>query len=204
MKINESSKRAIENAIKDAEKQTDAEIVPVIVEKSSDYAEVTFSGALLVMFIASFIYFLFSKFPNTYLLLTIQFFALIIGYWFFQSAPEMKIFLTSDRKIEEKVYKKAQQVFMENGLGRTEDSVGVLILISLMEKKIQILADHTITDCVDDDFFDIIINEILIEVKDDHLTEGLIKGIRTLGSQLATVIPAVKGKDELPNKVIIE
>jgi len=204
MKINESSKKAIENAIKEAEMNTDAEIVPVIVQSSSDYAEVTFSGSMLFMFIASFIYFLFSKFPNTYLLLTIQFFALLIGYWFFQVSPEIKIFLTSKRKISEKVYQKAQQVFMENGLGRTEDNTGVLILISLMERKIQILADHYISDRVSEDFFDRIVQEILQEVKDDHLTEGMIKGIKQLGQELSRVSPAVKGKNELSNKLIIE
>lgn len=204
MKINESSKKAIENAIKEAEKSTDAEIVPVIVNSSSDYSEVTFSGAILFMFIASFVYFLFSKFPNTYILLTIQFFALLVGYWFFQMSPEVKIFLSSRRKIKEKVYQKAQQVFMENGLGRTENSTGVLILVSMMEKQIQILADHRISDNVAADFFDRIVEEILSEIKDDHLTEGMIKGIKQLGQELSRIVPVSSEKNELSDKLIVE
>lgn len=204
MKINESSKKAIENAIREAERNTDAEIVPVIINYSSEYPEVTFSGAILVMFTVSFIYFLLSKFPNTYLLLTIQFFSLLIGYWFFQISPEVKVFLSSKRKIKEKVQQKAQQVFMENGLGRTQNSTGVLILVSLMERQIQILADHRVSDRVPKDFFDQVVTEILAEIKDGHLTEGMIQGIKRLGERLAKDFPAQLDKNELSDRLIIE
>ncbi len=204
IKISETGKKAISNTISETEKTTDAEIVPVIVQTSSNYPEVTFSGSLLFMFIVSFIYLLISKFPNTYLLLTIQFFAIITGNWLINISPELKIKLCSKRTISEKVYKRALQAFYEHGLGNTENQVGVLIFVSLLEKKIEIVTDEFLKDKLSQAYLDQLVSQIITEFKEDHIVEGLIKGIKTLGQELTKIAPATKQKNELNNDVILE
>jgi len=204
VKVTETGKKAISNSIKDVEKLTDAEIVPVIVEHSSEYPHLIFSGSIITMFTSAFIYLLITKFPNTYILLTIEFFGFSIGYWIFNLFLELRIRMASDLTINKSVYKRALQAFYEHGLGNTDEKTGVLILVSIMEKKIQIITDQGIKDKISQDFLDSVIAEILLEIKDGQLTEGIIKGIRLLGSELAKIVPATREKNELSNNLIIE
>jgi len=53
------------------------------------------------------------------------------------------LFLSSGRK-EAEIHKKAEQIFYQNHLDRTIDKTGILILLSLLERRIYILADEGI------------------------------------------------------------
>ena len=115
-----------------------------------------------------------------------------------------RVFLT-DQQIEYEVKEKAITSFFEQGLYKTRDATGVLFLISLLEKKVYILADKGIYEKIKQEKLDNLAFNISRGVKTDQATEALCKAIIECGEILEKYFPIKKDDiNELSNKVIIE
>ena len=114
------------------------------------------------------------------------------------------LFLTEHIK-NTAVRKKALSSFYERGLHKTRDETGVLFLLSLLEKKVYILADKGIYEKISQETLDRYAKEISTGIKNKTSAESLINAIKDSGSILSKNFP-IKPDDtnELSNSVIFE
>jgi putative membrane protein len=105
-----------------------------------------------------------------------------------------------------KVKLRAEQAFYKHGLHDTKARTGILILVSLLERRVHVLADKGINDCVPAGTWDGLVNGIIDGIRTGQATDAICAAIAKCGAILAQVSPAGSGDnpDELPDELIQE
>lgn len=219
--FSEEEEKQINEAVKDAEKTTSAEIVPVLTDASGGYdrAEDLF-GLVIALLCTAVLWVLFQDIDRSaawttennpslvynlaYVLLTVA------GIFVLGAALASKIWfvrhLFAPRSLMKKnVARGAQRAFYEYGLSKTGESTGICIYISLFERMVHVLGDVTISEKLTDSDFKEVKDTIISGFKKEGTrAEGLCKGISLCGKKCAEHFP-VKEDDvnELPNTLRI-
>jgi putative membrane protein len=204
MKIYKKDLETIKEVIKSAETKTSGEIVPVIVKQSDDYLYSHYLCALLYTFIGVILTFC-EALPKTQVSPIIYITIMAIVGYSLPKISSLKRALLNKKERDEEVNQKALQTFFTNNLHRTKDGTGILIFISLLERKVQILGDHGINKKVDQNFWNDEVDKLVQSIKEDNLIEGLSQVISTLGDKLAEHFP-IQSDDtnELKNELITD
>lgn len=196
----------INELLLEAEKKSHSELVPMVVERSDDYPAAHFRSAIIVSFIFSLVlYFSPLTIINPIYFLWIQVPGLFLGYLLGNVSWVTKL-LTTKREIEVEVYQRAIEAFFEHNLHMTERHNGVLIFVSLLEHKIQIITDSAVKAKIDQKIWDEIVNDFGHKVSKYTLTEALKEAISSAAVVLEKYFP-LEGKEksnELKNDLILE
>jgi putative membrane protein len=205
MIISNKEKLLINKLIEESEKRTQSEIVPMITHHSDLYPAAHFRSAIIMSFLFSLIlYFSPMDIINPIYFLWIQIPGLYVGYFLGHFSFFKRLLITKD-EINLEVNQKAYEAFFHHNLHLTENHTGVLILISIMEKKIKILTDVGISKKVDQKIWDEIIFQFTNKIKQGHFVEGLAQSIESVTAVLETYFPSTGEKtNELSNELIIE
>ena len=204
----------IQQAVREAERHTRGEIVPMVVERSARYQEARYRAGILFAILALTILLTMEwqwmpwdwQVTNAGWLLLSVLAAYGIGYWLGAFAPVIRL-LTSDQRMAYKVGLRAKQAFLEHDLHRTELGTGVLILVSLLEHRIEILTDQPILDRVPQHSWEAMVQLIRHGFHTGKPVESLCQAIQICGQILAEFFPAEPAgpnPNELPNKLIPE
>ena len=87
---------------------------------------------------------------------------------------------------------------------RTHGRTGVMVYLSMREHRAEIVADEAIASRVDADVWGKAMADMLAEIRQGHIGEGLAAGVRDVGEVLAEHFP--RGEDdvnELPDRLIL-
>jgi putative membrane protein len=195
----------IQQAVIAAERRTSGEIVPMIVSASGRYAEVELSGLVAGLVLGTLAAFLLHD-PwgavQTYLFWPVV--GAILGFAVF-SIPSVKRRLISKERIGDAVHTRSLAAFTGHGLHYTKAHTGILILASLLERRVVVLADRGINEKVEAGTWDEIVNTITENLKSSNGCDGFCKAIERCGEILARHFPrSADDRDELPNKLVTE
>ena len=194
----------ISKAVLEAEKHTTGEIVPMIVTQSDDYPGARWRLAIVIALLFGFLAYSFLGDYDPVWILWAQIPGLYIGYWLGAFGVILRPFLLSS-KIDEEVYQRALQAFITRDLHATKDRTGILIMVSLLEHRVEILADTGINAKVSGDTWQKIVSNMIGNIKSGDLAEGFCIAVRECGEVLAKDFPGTHDNpDEISNKVIIE
>ncbi len=193
MKISETDKEIISEAIKTAESKTSGEIVPVILGSSDFYPAAHFRLALIMGILASLICYYTYDFNDPIMLLFIQLPGMVVGYLLAYLNFFKRLF-TSQSEMDEEVFQRALEVFYKNKVSMTKDRTGIMIFISLLERKVEILADCGINEKVEKEYWNNMLNNLLSKIKTNDITSGLAEAIAECGRSLEKSFP-IKGDD---------
>lgn len=204
--ISTKEKEHIKKLITEAETRSHSELVPMIVSTSDIYPAAHWRAAIIVSFLFSLaLYFSPLAIINPIYFLWIQIPGLFIGYWM-GNIPAITRLLITKEEIECEVTQRAIEAFYEHNLHVTERHNGVLIFISLLERRIKIITDVGVKEKIDQKIWDEIVSDFSIEVKEKKFTEALINTIGASSAVLENYFPkaASSKKNELKNDIIIE
>ena len=92
------------------------------------------------------------------------------------------------------------------GCINTKGRTGILILVSLLERRVHVLADKGINDHVPAGTWDGLVNGIIDGIRTGQATDAICAAIAKCGTLLAEVSPADSGENpnELPDTLIQE
>lgn len=196
-------KARIEAAVKQAEGQTSGEIVPMIIDESYDYPRAEILGAGLFSLAAA------TSLSWAFLGESLWHFLWLFALCYFpfkqlvRRLPALKRRLIHPDEISAKVKEQAIVAFVEQGLHHTRDETGVLILLSLFEHRVYVLADRGINDLVSTDTWDEIVDTITSGIHRGAACDALCSAIQSCGQLLAGHFPIKSDdSDELPNLII--
>ena len=202
--LTQSEHDRISKAVLEAEKQTAGEIVPMIVSQSDDYPGARWRLAIVTALFFGFLAYLFLDDFDPVWILWVQIPGLYIGYWLSTFGAILQPFLAS-AKIDEEVHQRALQAFFSHNLHATKDRTGILVMASLLERRVEILADTGINAKVSKDKWQEIMTDMIARIRSDDLTEGFCIAVHECGAVLAKDFPGTHDNpDEISNKVIIE
>lgn len=209
--MSEADLRAIESEIRSIEKKTCAEIVPVIVRSSSNYNQASVTITMFGLFSFAFLWEVFAT--NLYwdsLIKAASLFVFGLGIVFFllprlANLLWMKRLLTVRSEELEQCWKRAKIEFYENCVNETQDKVGVLIFISILEKSVIILADKTIAQKLPQDVWQKAVDAMLEGFRQKNMGLAFKNGLAQCSNLLAENFPVkLDDVDELANNVVIK
>lgn len=192
-RLSPREEEAIREAVRRAEEKTSGEIVPMVVPASSSYAEVDLIAGFIGLAGASVASVWFLPDPQYLILFPLQLAGWAVGVLACRLFPVVKRALLSRRVAQEEVLERALRAFQDLGLHRTRDRTGVLILVSLLEHRVQVLADTGINARVKPGAWDRVVQTVLEGVRKGDLCAGLCEGIAACGEILAAEFPIQPG-----------
>ena len=198
----EDEKERLRQAVVAAESRTAGEIVPMIVTSAARYTEIELLGVVTGLFAGLLVEWFWSDpWGSSYF----QLWPVIgaFGGFLISRLTAVKRILASKERIREAVHTLALASFTDQGLHHTRDHTGILILISLLEHRVEVLADRGINQKVSPGTWDEIVHSITAGIKSGHPCDAYCKAIERCGDILATHFPRqADDKDELSNRLV--
>jgi len=201
---NEEQER-IQQAVMAAEKKTSGEIVPMVVSASGRYAEVELSGLVIGLVLGTLAAFIWHD-PwgsvQTYLLWPVV--GAVLGFAVC-SVPRFKSRLIPKHRVADAVHGRSLAAFTGHGLHYTKAHTGILILASLLERRVVVLADQGINEKVQPGTWDEVVQILTNGLRSANACDAFCKAIERCGEILEQHFPrSPDDQDELANKLVTE
>lgn len=198
-------KERLKATTQEVESRTIGEIVVMVVERSDHYIEAEVLGGILLAGLLSLLLTLLFFHASVWSFVPLGFLFFFPCRLLFKRVETFKRLLIGIRRKEEAVRLRAERAFFERGLYRTKRNTGVLFFLSLLEKKIWVLADRGIYEKMDQKTLNRFADEVSRGIREGRACEALTHAIRGIGDLLSRHFPTtLDDTDELPDEVITE
>ena len=209
--LSDEERRKVEATVREAEKNTSGEIVPMVVSASYHYPMADVVGAvafalplsLLLTYLIGIGFWIGGQ--NLWLFLGVFAALFAVLHTLVKHWPRLKRIFISGREIDEEVEEAAITAFYREGLHRTRDETGVLVFISVFEHRVWILADRGINARVKEGQWEEPVGMIVDGIKQHRPADAICEAISRIGDILSEHFP-VKPDDtnELNNLIVDE
>lgn len=199
----EEEQSRIKAAVQACEARTSGEVVPVIVDAAYDYPKTEIIGggsfAVGLALFANWFYVGASHWVFPVVLLALYYPCVLL----IRFLPALKRSMISPVELDAEVREKALVTFVEHGIYRTRGGSGILILISLFEHRVFVLADAGINDRVPLHTWEEIVATVTKGIVEKRACDALCEAINRCGDLLAHEFPRQDDDhNELPNLII--
>lgn len=196
-KFDKSAGDAIAAAIREIEKQTNAEMVVVVRGRSGVYRHADYLFGAIVALIGL-VFVLFSPIEfHTYWIPFDVIALFIAGSWISSRGDWVRRTFTSKKFRANAARVGASAMFYEAGIANTSAENGMLVYLSLLERRLEVIADRGILKAVPPLKW----NQCVFEMKQigkEPTPQKFIEGLRMTGKLLAEHLPAT---GENPNEL---
>lgn len=211
----------ISAAVHAAESGTSGEIVTILSDQSDDYADIALwwaAGvallALIALCVMPHVYlgmvdralgrWAVDWTPRAVLEVALTFASLkFAGMWLLQLWRPVRLWLVPSSVKTRRVRARAVQCFRTAAERRTAGRTGILLYLSLAERRAEIVADEAIHMRVDADAWGQAMADLIVPVRAGRVADGLIAAIGDIGTILAEHLPrAADDVNELPDRII--
>lgn len=211
--------KRVTNAVEQAEARTSAEIVPVIAQASDSYDRPEdVAGLWLAALAIAGMWFVVParvQVPGSWevasswtwlvLLLGAALVAFLIGAFAASQIDWLRKVFTPKSQMNSAVLIRASQVFFDNRIHHTDCGTGVLIYLSLYERKAVVLGDETVTEKLGTAGLEKICNDLTAHLKSgQNVVDAMCKTIEVTGDQLGSVLPRSSTDQNELKDVLIE
>jgi putative membrane protein len=183
--------------VREIEKETDAELVIVVRARSGSYRQVDLlCGALLAY--AGLLFLLFSPWTFAHYWVAVDV-ALLFALGFYISARSETIrrLMTTKKERADAVRMGAAAMFYEAGIANTASEMGVLIYLSLLERRLELIADRGVLKAAPPLEWNERVFELHKAGHRPHLP-SMLEALRDLGALLKRCLPPT---GENPNEL---
>ncbi|MFT7485556.1 MAG: putative membrane protein [Candidatus Paceibacteria bacterium] len=191
-------------AIEQAEKKTNGEIAVVVVERSDRHPAAHWISGLLWLVLGSALAAHWMPWEQPALFFCIQLGFGALGMALALALPGYRRGLVSEERATEMAQEQSLQEFFGLGLHKTSQGTGVLLFVSLFERRVIVLGDEGIDAKVEEHLWEQARNSVLEGVGRGELQSGLQQAVEAIGGVLAANFPPLEDNpNELPNHVIV-
>jgi putative membrane protein len=203
-RIDETACESLAGCVAEIEKYTDAELVIVVRARSGSYSHADYLAGALLAF-AGLLFLLFSpiNFHQYWVAIDVAL-LFVLGAFVSARTHAIRRVLTTRKFRERAVRTGAAAMFYEAGIANTQAELGVLVYVSLLERRLEVIADRGVLQAVPALEW----NESLFELHQAGRASefnSLLKSLRLLGALLAAYLPMTgDNPNELPDKPRVE
>lgn len=219
--LTEADREAVSAAVSAAEGHSAGEIVTIMAERSDNYHDVALVWSAAAAFIALGVL---SLAPQFYLglvdrimgswqsdwragqILSVGLFAAsakFLGMWLVQLWQPLRLALVPKPLKHARVRNRAVTSFKIGAERRTHGRTGVLIYLSLAERRAEIVADDAIAEKVSPEVWGAAMATLVGEIRAGRAAAGLVGAVTQVGAVLAEHFPRAEDDvNELPDRLI--
>jgi putative membrane protein len=200
VQFGEAVRARVAEAVRRAEQLSRGQLVPVVVERSDPYPEVRFRGGLLLAALATVLVLALRVPLGPAGLVLYQLAAGAAGALLSVWDPVERV-LAGQRAMEEAVRARAVRAFAEQGLHRTAEGTGVLVLASLFERRAVVLGDKGIHEKIGDAEWDRAVAALVAGMRRGDPGQGFVDAVALCGARLAEHFPRDPSARATPNEL---
>ncbi len=219
--LTQQDRTRIVEAVAAAEAQSAGEIVTIVTPQSDTYRDVALAWSIVIAFLALAAL---ELAPNFYLGLIERVLGLwahewtsrqvlgialtvaalkFLGMLLIMAWQPLRLTLTPAPIKSARVHARALTCFRIGAEGRTTGRTGILIYLSLAERRAEIIADEAIASKVTPEVWGDAMHALLAPIRKGQVGEGMVAAIGKVGTVLAEHLPrADDDENELPDRVI--
>lgn len=209
--LSDDERKRLDKLISEAEKHTDTQIILAVIKRSDSYAEIPWKAFALTASVAGMVVFVISLLLDYWIsqtdvliaitatIFTGAIFALITVF-----VPAVARIFLSTHRTEEEMQQYARSLFLEKELFATRKRMGILLLVSLFERKVVLIPDKGINNRLKQEEMQHIIAPMIQCLRNNELCKAFEEGLAQLSIALEAGELPEKYENELPNNIIEE
>ncbi len=195
LKFSDSDLEKIEKAVKEAEGETSGEIKVAFIRESYDYAKFELLFALIAGFLSLgvlmifpekieiFVKNMFWEYSPVYTAIFFGIFPFLIItiFYLLGNLSFIDRMIVPGSVMARKVNERAVRYFMESGIFNTRDRTGILIFLSFLERRVELIADKGIGAKIPKDRWEGVVSHITDGIRSGKTLENLVESVRECG-----------------------
>jgi putative membrane protein len=219
--LSEADHLRVTVAVTSAERASDGEIVTIVAARSDAYHDVGLHYAVLAMLLVPTLGALVPQawidwgltlffgwnaslsFRLLMVLILLKMVVLFLIVRFALAWMPLRMALTPGATKTRRVRRRAVELFRAGTEKRTKGRTGILLYLSLLERRAEIVADEAIHSKVEADAWGEAMAVLIEEVKAGRTGEGMARAVEQIGAVLAQCLPpTLDNPNELPDRLI--
>lgn len=220
--LDAQAQQTVTNAVAEAELHTSGEIVTVLADRSDGYTDIALAWSALAAFLALTFCVTFPDWIlNTYAgfhggwntqWTPREIFSMAAGaaifwflvLWLIQLSDGVRFALVPGKVKTLRVHARAVAHFKVGAERRTHGRTGIMIYLSMKEHRAEIVADEPIAAKVPAEVWGEAMADMLVEIREGRIAEGIAAGVRDVGVVLSEHFPRSEDdENELPDRLIV-
>jgi putative membrane protein len=219
--MTDEDRASVSAAVSAVERHTAGEVVTIVTGQSDDYAEIALLWSALVAFLALAVL---ALFPDFYLgiydrltggwvqewqprgVFAVALVVAVLKFsamWLLQLWRPLRLLLVPGPVKHHRVRARAITCFKVGAERRTHGRTGILIYLSMAERRAEIVADEAIAAKVAPEVWGDAMAAMLVHIREGRIAEGMVAAIGKVGEVLAEHFPLGEGDtNELPDRLI--
>ena len=183
---------AVAAAVREVESRSPGEVVPYAVDRSDGYPEGTWAAATFAALLGGLAAAIINAAPGGW----VEHVALwtagpptvgaAVGYLLATIWPGLRVRLVPAHTVEHRVHQRALAAFVEQEVFKTRARTGILVFLSLLERRVVVLADAGINARVPQGEWDAVAAEVIAGMRRAEPGHALSSAIRRCGDLLTT------------------
>jgi putative membrane protein len=195
----------ITKTIHEVESHTIGEVAVMVVDSSDHYIEAEILGGIFLASLLSLVMTTLNFHSSIWVYISLSFMLFFPSKYLFDKIPVLKTAFMGVKRKETAVMQRAERAFYEKGLYKTKKNTGVLFFLSLLERKVWILADKGIYEKINQETLNKFAKSVSQGIRDGRACDALCEAIRELGELLSNHFPVTPDDtDELSDEVMTE
>lgn len=194
----------LESFVEQVESGTSAEVVMVLAHRSERYLDVPFKvGCLAALATLAVLVYVPLDFMAELMLIDVML-AFALGYALGRFSPWLPRILTTRKRRQASVTRAARAVFNERGVSLTRERTGILVYISWLERRVEVLVDIGVERCVPQDRLNAALRQFLTSEPLLNFPMGLTAAFSPVRAVFDEFMPRPEDDtDEIPNRPVV-
>jgi putative membrane protein len=198
-----AEKERIRRAVAEAETRSSGEIAIMVVPESDRYREAEYLGALLLAGLIAVVAAIALHHVTIWTYIPLVCLLFYPALLLFRSFPRLKLSFAGPRRQAEAVRERALSAFYEKGLYRTREETGILIFISLLERKVWILGDRGINEKIQPGYWEALAGGLAAGIRSGRAADALCSVVAGCGGELSHHFPRrPDDRNELSDEIL--
>lgn len=209
--LNKVQREQVDQAVREAELKTCAEIVPVVATQSGRYDRPEDLAGVWVAVLGVIVAWAAFSAADAWghwlsglAVVLIILFGFSLGAMLASRWAALRRVFTGQVEMAEEVELAARGIFAREQVHHTREATGLVVYVSLYERMARVHGDATVVEKLGQQAMDELAGELIAKLSEGDVAAALCDTIRTAGERLGPVLPRQDDDvDELPNALVL-
>jgi putative membrane protein len=203
--FSDDERERLRDATREAESKTIGEVAVVVSDRSDEYPEAGMLGGVLLGGLIALVLVMLFFHSSLWFYIPLNLLLFFPVRALLVKVPALRTAFIGRGRIEAAVRQAALRAFYDKGLYKTKGHTGVLFFLSLLERKVWVLADRGIHEKIKQESLNKLAGQVSRGIREGRACDALCEAISEAGELLACHFPITPDDtNELPDDVMTE